>query len=130
MSYLTAGLIAALGSWVVNRNLIKWEGNKVIISLLPIVEEVFKTGTAVSLGSSIILTHMIFGAVEGLYDLRTRGGGVPAALVSLAGHWLFGYMTTTGSRLTGSLAGGMLLGIGAHLFWNRLVYKLSIRNRL
>ncbi|MHB1420242.1 MAG: hypothetical protein ACYCX4_11775 [Bacillota bacterium] len=128
MIFLIAGLMAALGSWMINRNLINWEGNKVIISLIPLVEEVFKTVTAVSLGTSILLTHLVFGAAEGLYDLRMRGGGVPAALVSLVGHTLFGYLTTIGSNLMGNLPGGLLLGTGAHLFWNMMVYKLSARN--
>jgi hypothetical protein len=69
----------------------------------------------------VAAAHVLFGAVESLYDLRRtpRSGGAAAA--SLGGHALVGAVTAWTVAATGSPALAIFCGISLHLGWNLLV---------
>jgi len=91
----------------------------------PGVEEGAKTGFAWLLGTSIPLTHSIFGLIEGVWDAARGGRGFAAGLLSLVSHTCFGLAAGWLYRLTASVllavAGSCLL----HMIWNGLILNLS-----
>ncbi len=124
MVLTTAGLLAALMAYVLNRILLRVAGNRVIVLVVPFVEELAKTGSAVLLGSALIATHGLFGVVEAFHDVAiSRKHGLEAGMVSIAGHLVFGLITRS---LVGipvhwvyaALATGMV-----HALWNSIVLR-------
>lgn len=130
MTSLAAGVIAAAAAYIFNRIIIEKAGNKGIVSLIPIVEELLKSLTAVYLGTSIISVHSVFGAIEAGYEIRGAKSikGVLGGITSFVMHGLLGLVTAAVWTWTNNL----FLGIGAsamlHSLWNRLITKAYIRN--
>lgn len=130
MTSLAAGVIAAAAAYIFNRIIIAKAGNKGIVSLIPIVEELLKSLTAVYLGASIISVHSVFGAIESGYEIKGAKSikGVLGGITSFAMHGLLGLVTAAVWTWTNNL----FLGIGAsamlHSLWNRLITKAYIRN--
>ena len=62
-----------------------------------------------------MLTHLAFGAVEGLWEYLNRRNGYYAGLAALASHSIFGFITLSVYRyyvaLTLALAAGCLTHI-------------------
>lgn len=130
MTFFLAGVLAAAISWVGNRAALRVIGARVIIVSAPFVEEAAKTGMALTTGASIVLTHGIFGLIEGVYDAWGSGfRGLSAGLISLVGHTAYGYITYLlwqhryGFGL--ALAGGYVV----HLLWNLTVMKFLVQKK-
>lgn len=124
MAYIIAVLMASL-SFLLNRAALKYFGLQAIITLSPVLEEAAKTLLAYYLGADIIVTHIIFGALEAGYDWHTsRRHGAAAAFFSVLGHGLFGLATVAVLVLTGSIAVGLAAGVIFHLAWNITVIRL------
>ena len=119
--YLVAGLIAALGAYIVNRYLLKRFGENIIVFITPIVEEVLKTGLAVYLNAFILPTHLIFGIVEGIYDFKTSHFGISAGLLSIIWHTFFGLVTIILTQLMGHYVYGLIAAILLHYIGNNIV---------
>lgn len=106
----------------------RW-GPKVITTVVPPLEEVLKSGVANILGVSILYTHVVFGALEAIYDLvfspKPEKTGIVAGTVALGGHTLFGYVTVAVFSYTGVFWLGVVLGSIVHLAWNRLILRIS-----
>lgn len=126
MAYVLAALMAAL-SFLLNRTALRYVGPKTVIGLGPALEEAAKTLPAFYLGADILLTHVIFGAVEAGYDwLTSRFFGAKAAILSLVGHSLFGLTTVGALALTGSVMLAAAAGLVCHLAWNiAMIYLLT-----
>ncbi|VBB06373.1 Hypothetical protein LUCI_1604 [Lucifera butyrica] len=125
MAYIIACLMASL-SFLINKVLLRYLGMSVIISLSPAVEEGAKTLLAYYLGADVLATHILFGLLEAGYDwIQNRHGGLPAALLSIGGHTLFGLLTVEAAVLTGSIWLGMAVALIAHLAWNVTVIRIS-----
>ena len=130
MKFIIAGILAAAVSRVGNRAALRVIGAKVIVATAPLVEEAAKTGAALTMGASLVLTHSFFGLIEGVYDAWGSGfRGISAGLVSLAGHAFYGYITyliwqhRAGFGL--ALAGGYIV----HLLWNLTVMKFVVQKK-
>lgn len=125
MAYVLAVLMAAL-SFLLNRAALRFAGAKAVVTWGPALEEAAKTAPAVWLGADVLLTHALFGVVEAGYDLRTSpANGPAAALLSVAGHTLFGALTVAALYLTGSLALALGAGVAAHIAWNAALIRLT-----
>lgn len=130
MRSIAAGVLAAAAAYFLNRIIITEAGNKGIVSLIPIVEEVLKSLAAVYLGGALVTAHLIFGAIEACYEILGAKGlkGVMGGFSSLAAHGALGLITSGVFLLTNSL----WLGIGAasvlHSLWNRLITGTYTRN--
>lgn len=125
MAYIIACLMAAL-SFLANKLLLKYIGPQVIVTWGPVVEEAAKTLLAWQLSADILLTHIVFGLLEGTHDWLTGGQyRLQAALASVAGHALFGYSTVAVLGFTGSVllaaAGAMVI----HGAWNMAIIRLQ-----
>ena len=86
-----------------------------------------KTGFALVLEGNVILSHIAFGAVEGVYDLW-ENRGTTAYLAGLAGfisHIVFGLITEYSKRYFNSYLLGLLLAITAHIAWNYTVMNFK-----
>lgn len=125
MDFILAGAAAGLASLLLNRIALHLGGEAVIVYGVPIIEEIIKVSMALLFKASLIATYLLFGVIEGLYDLFNDGKttGWKAASVSILGHTLFGYVLVNIWKESGSL----LIGIGAaiflHMLWNALVIK-------
>ena len=125
MTYLVAGLVAALMAWGLNVLMVKSGGERCIIWVIPWLEEFTKTGAALLLRTSIPLTHGVFGLVEAVHDcLISRRLGFWAGLASVVSHWFFGQIT----QYFISQTGYWLLGVGVaavvHVSWNLAITRL------
>lgn len=125
MAYVLAVLMAAL-SFLLNRAALKYVGVKAVVTCGPALEEAAKTVPAVYLGADVLLTHVLFGAIEGGYDWRTSPKhGPAAAMLSVAGHGLFGAVTVAALHLTGSLTLALGAGMAAHVAWNVALIRIT-----
>lgn len=123
-----AALLAAGCAFIINRWGIKRFGFAEIIWLGPVIEEVGKTGSAVIMGASILPVHMFFGICEAMFDLWVGASRChAAALASIIGHGLFGYLTIWGYAFFASWWKGLLPAIAAHIFWNSYVILFLLK---
>ena len=130
MGFLTAGILAAAVSWVGNRTALKLIGVREIVVLAPLIEETAKTGAALITGSPVILTHGVFGLVEGTYDAWGAGmSGLKAGVTGLAGHVFYGYVTSLVLSRHNIIFYAILSGYIIHMLWNFTVLKLVVKKR-
>ena len=92
MRTILVSLLAASLAYVFNSIIIRKIGLAVLTDLIPIIEELLKTYTAVLFNVSILYCHIIFGVVEALADYFA--GERLAALLSIASHTAFGLIAT------------------------------------
>ena len=127
MAYVIGCLMAGL-SFLLNKLLLRYIGIKVVISYSPVVEELTKTLCSYYLSADILVTHIIFGILEALYDWFNRQSGERgfiAAVLSIVGHTLFGGITVLVFNLSGSIFIGIVAGVSVHLVWNVTLIRLS-----
>lgn len=118
MAYIIAVLMAGL-SFLLNRLFLRYIGPVTVISLGPVIEEAAKTLFAYYLKADLIAVHVVFGAIEAIYDWYQDGGRKLAApALSIAGHSLFGMATAGVLGMTGSIWLGLATGIVLHLIYN------------
>ncbi|PKM81434.1 MAG: hypothetical protein CVU89_09280 [Firmicutes bacterium HGW-Firmicutes-14] len=130
MRFLIAGIIAAAVSWAGNRAALKIAGTGVIVFLSPLIEETAKSGTAFLTGSPLVLTHGIFGLIEGIYDAWGAGlRGLKAGLTGLAGHVFYGYATFLVLEKRQSILLAVIAGYMIHMLWNMVVLRFVVRKR-
>lgn len=127
---MLAGATAAAVAWVFNRLALKFFGLPVIIYIVPLVEELAKTGLAVLFNAPVILVHAGFGLIEGIYDFfYTRKTGLSAGLVSLTGHLLYGLVTVWAFKQSGQMAVGIVGGYLVHMLWNLVVMRFLVHKK-
>ena len=119
--YLLAAIIASFIAYLVNQYLVGRFGAGTIIFITPIVEETLKTGMALILSTAILPVHVIFGIIEGIYDLKTSRLGTSAGLLSLIWHSTFGLVTVLVSSFMGHLVWGLIAAILLHYIGNNFV---------
>jgi len=121
-----AGLSAALISYYLNAKTLKSFGDKAITYGAPLVEELLKTGMAVLFGGYIIISHVIFGTVEALYDLlKNRGAtSVYACITGFISHAVFGIITVYVANITSQLLWGIAISTAVHMLWNYIVIEV------
>ena len=127
MAYVIGCLMAGLG-FLLNKLLLKYIGMKVIVSYSPIVEEITKTLCSYYFAADILVTHIIFGVLEAVYDWfkrRSRERGAIAALSSIVGHTLFGVVTIGIFNLSDSIFLGIFVAGCIHLIWNVALIRLA-----
>ncbi len=125
MAFMLAGIMAALFSFLTNKLALKSYGRMSVVTLVPLLEEVIKSMTAYFTGSPLLLTHGVFGLVEGLHDVYVRKGQsfLPFYL-SLGGHLAFGAITHFIYISTGVLGYGILTAAAVHGIWNLSIITL------
>lgn len=125
MAYWWAGLLAAGLAWGINGLVVKKGGEKTIIWVIPLLEELIKTGAALLMGVNVPLTHGVFGLAESIHDyVASRRWGLWAGLSSIAGHWLFGQVTAITTVRLGSWPVGILAATVFHIGWNYTMVRL------
>lgn len=98
-------------------------GEGTIIFVTPILEETLKTGLAVYLRTAILPVHVIFGLIEGIYDLKTSRLGISAGLLSLIWHTGFGLVTILLGKFMGNIAYGLVGAILIHYLGNSFIIQ-------
>jgi hypothetical protein len=127
---LIALAIASGMAYVANRYLVSRLGTIALITLVPPLEELLKTGATILLQASIWWVHLGFGLLEAAVNLGRNPRSLPevgflAAIGSIVGHAAFGVITLWGQSRSGHWLGGLALGSGLHLLWNMWVVRLS-----
>jgi hypothetical protein len=123
MAHVLALLMAAV-SFLMNRQMLKHIGPEVILTYGPLLEEVVKSLPAYYLGVNLMAVHFTFGMIEGLWDWVSNSRQcLWATIGSIVGHSLFGFLTTLGLYLTGSIWPGLASGLAAHWVWNVMVIR-------
>jgi hypothetical protein len=124
---LFLGIAAAGLAWHLNKTAVFWYPRGRVF-LAPLAEELAKTLPAVILGADIFLTHLVFGVVEGIWELfSVSRGGIYAGLAAVAGHAIFGAITFWVIMQAGTVP-ALVAGYLAHAAWNGAVLKfLTLR---
>lgn len=128
MGYVLGCLMAGV-VFLFNKLLLKLIGIKTLFFYSPVAEEVFKTLPAYYLGADLLLTHNVFGLIEGIYDAVTSENSkfVPM-LLSVLGHSFFGSVTVLGRYFTGEIWLGLIGGVFVHVIWNITAIRLMPRD--
>ncbi|MDD2212739.1 MAG: hypothetical protein PHS83_04880 [Clostridia bacterium] len=126
MSYWGAGFLAAGAAWVLNRFVVKYLGESSIIWVIPWLEEIVKTGTAVYSGASLLGTHVVFGVIEAVADYAVSPRwGILAGFSGMLSHWFYGLVTVFVYKQTSSWLGGILCAGFLHVFWNYAMTRIN-----
>jgi len=123
-----AGLTAAAVAWLINRYLVSRGGDKAVIWLVPPLEEVLKTGSALLLGATVPLAHGVFGLLEAIHDyLASPRWGLWAGLSSIATHYFLGLCTVLFYSLFSSWLWAIIAASLLHIFWNLIMVGVISR---
>lgn len=125
---IIAGCLAAFLAWGFNKIIVKFWGDPAIVVLVPVGEEILKTSLAFIFSSSIIYTHITFGLIEAIWDIKTNAKGLQPGLFSVLTHSIFGLITWLLYSRTGYISISIMTGIFAHIIWNSYIIKLSAKN--
>lgn len=128
MASMLAGIMAAFFSFFVNKLALKSYGKVIVVTLVPLLEEVIKTMTAYLMGAPLLLTHGVFGLAEAVHDVYARRGesSLPF-LLSLGGHLAFGGVTHFIYAATGVLGYAILTAAAIHGIWNLSIITIMQR---
>ncbi len=125
---ILVAILSATAAFVINQVLLKYLGVRIITSYSPIVEELLKTFLPYFLKMDILAVHVLFGILEGVWDLRIGGrfSGI-AMLLSILSHACFGIVTVTVFQATQTIAFGFISAILFHWLWNIIIITAKIR---
>ncbi len=92
---------------------------------VPLLEEIIKTTIALAIKGGIIGSHLVFGLIEGLYDIFTSSKeiGKEAAMASIISHSFFGIVTQVTYVKTQKLIMGIMIAWIFHSTWNWYIVK-------
>ncbi len=123
--FIFSGMIAAALAYLWNKLLLKRLGDRGLITLVPFIEEFFKTVAALYLRHNIIGAHFIFGCIEGIYDIITSSKkiGKWAAMASIVSHSFFGAITYFVYLRTNNIPISIFAAWIFHSGWNWYVTK-------
>lgn len=122
---IITGIIAAINAYLLNKWILKRMGNKGLVTVVPLIEEISKTAAAISVNTSILGTHFIFGVIEGGYDIITSSKkiGKLAALASIISHSIFGLITWQVYVKMGRIIPAIAISCLFHSGWNWYITK-------
>ncbi len=126
MEFIAAGLFASITAFFLNRYVFAPAGRVGVVFLSPLFEEVLKTGYALILGASIVLSHAFFGALEAVLDLKVAKKGKAAAGISFISHLVLGILTYYVYVMSSSLHIAIAAAALIHFLWNKIVYDIVI----
>ncbi|HOO12226.1 MAG TPA: hypothetical protein PK684_04650 [Bacillota bacterium] len=120
---LSAGLTASLMGFIISSALLKSMENRALVFYIPAVEELLKTLGAVVFNAPVVPAHLVFGMVEGLYDLYSSppDRSFTAFVLSIASHTLLGTAAWLVLRVSGSVFAAVLASTALHSLWNRII---------
>lgn len=119
-------LFGALMAWIINQALIRlgFRGKQILAIFGPVVEETLKTGLALIFKTPIIAVHVIFGLVEGLWEIVNKPHSIGPVMAAWGGHTFFGLLAYVSYNITEQSGIAWMSGLLAHLVWNRLILTL------
>lgn len=123
--FIVAGIFAGVFAYLWNRWILTRVGDKGLIVIIPLVEEVAKSGAALLLETNFLGTHFIFGCIEGIYDIITSSKKIGnwAALASIISHSFFGGTTYLVHYASGSISLAIFVAWLFHTGWNWYITK-------
>ncbi|MDD3839002.1 MAG: hypothetical protein PHP06_00310 [Clostridia bacterium] len=113
-------------AYLVNQYMIKFIGEKSIIFIAPIIEEMAKTMPIHYMNGHIFYVHLLFGVVEGIYDWcnSDKNTGKFAGVMSVASHAAFGGITQSIYSATSMVWYALIAGILVHMLWNYFILEI------
>ena len=127
MAEFLPGFIASVLAYFSNRLFIKRFGNMAIITFIPFWQEFLKSVVPILLGTPLIFSHLVFGAMEAIYEIGTAENARAAAaggFVSFVSHLIFGILTVHVYYITKSLLLSVFAVSLLHGLWNYIIYKI------
>jgi len=123
---LAAVVISLVGSYILNRYIVKGLGRHAIYTLVPVSEEALKTLPAFYFGVPFLPVHFLFGLGEAIYDLTHSSSRYAkwAAFFSIVSHAFFGSVTYAGLLLMGKPVAAVMAAILFHGLWNYFMVAL------
>ena len=123
--FVFSGIVAGILAYLWNKLILKRLGDRGLITLVPFIEEFFKSTVAIYLKSNIIGAHFIFGCIEGIYDIVTSSKkiGKWAALASILSHSFFGSVTYLVYLKTSNIPISIFSAWIFHSGWNWYITK-------
>ncbi|MCK8817028.1 hypothetical protein MWH28_06535 [Natroniella sulfidigena] len=119
MNSLLIAMVVSLLAFTINRQLVIKFGNETMFYLIPLVEEILKSGGFYLLGGNLVIIHLGFGIIEGIFDYLDS---TLAAILAVISHLIFGYLTLVIFEQTGELLLAILMVGLVHSYWN---YKIG-----
>lgn len=122
---IIAGIISGFLSYIFNKWALNKLKNKGLTIVVPIIEETFKTMSAIIIRTNIVGTHFMFGIIEGIYDIvnSSKKIGKWAALASIISHSFFGLITQLTINVGYSIYWGIFISWLIHSAWNWYITK-------
>lgn len=127
MGFLGAGLLAAAAAFILNRYLVGVMGEGAIAKLIPAVEEILKTGSALLWGTSIPFTHGVFGAVEAIHEIQASPRGLWSGIMAFINHLFYGIVTLAVMEVAGGWFWGLAGAIALHTLWNWIIMEYAAK---
>lgn len=123
LQLITAGVLSAGSAWAINGFILQNFSQKTAATrIIPCLEELLKTASAVMFSVSILNVHVIFGILEGIIDWRNGTNG-KASLLSLITHSILGLITSKMAVFFG-IFGAIAMASLVHMGWNQyIIYK-------
>ncbi|GAB6086116.1 hypothetical protein [Alkaliphilus crotonatoxidans] len=123
--FILSGILAAFFAYLLNKVILKRFGGNSLIMIVPLAEELIKTLAAMVINRNILATHIVFGIIEGGYDIfnSPKKIGKLAALASILSHSLFGYITLLVFNRSQSIFIAILVAWLFHSGWNWYITK-------
>ncbi|MDD3654112.1 MAG: hypothetical protein PHO01_08010 [Desulfotomaculaceae bacterium] len=126
---IAVALFAAALAWQLNRFLINLP-DRYLFFLAPLQEEAVKTLPAIYTDAPIFLVHVLFGAVEAVWEIYShKRNGFFAGLAALASHSAFGFITALIYSLNNTALLAIMAGYLVHTLWNYMVVMATSRRK-
>ncbi|MBM7557206.1 hypothetical protein [Halanaerobacter jeridensis] len=123
MISILAGLIASMLAFLFNRFLFSKLGDWTIVYLVPIGEEIFKSGFAYYLGANLVMTHLIFGVLEAGFDFFHSNK--LAVVLAVLTHLLLGSLTFYCWTSSNNLIIAIVIAALVHTVWNYSIRRVN-----
>lgn len=123
--FILSGIFAAVCAYLLNKVILSRFGGASLVVFIPFIEEFMKTFSALLLNTNLLAVHLVFGVIEGGYDLFTSSKkiGKWAAIASILSHGFFGYITLLTYNRSQSIVIGIVIAWIFHSGWNWYITK-------
>lgn len=130
---ILTGLLAGAGSFMINRLVWKISKNGAMLIAGPAVEEALKTGLAYAVGAQVLISHLVFGMLEGFYDFKQSSlplkGRYQTLASSILGHTTFGFLAEVSLQESQSLLFTVIICFMVHMMMNLVALWLTTKAR-
>ena len=127
MDWMFAGFTAAVLAYFINGFAMRIWQDSALLGPIPLVEEAAKTILAFFFGAGILLTHLMFGIMEAVFDWQGENKRLSAAASAMVAHSVFGLVTVVAAQAAGMLGMGIVVAFFVHVLWNAIMLFRTVK---